>query len=70
MLTKKEKQIINYKMNIRSIYGHPLFQHVGLHMSQATNGVFTPEQDKTKTRQMLNLLIPMMAFTSGPTCLV
>ena len=35
-------------------------------------GVFTPEQDKDKTRtnQMLNLCIPMMPFTPGPTCLV
>ena len=37
-----------------------------------TNGVFTPERDndKTTTRQMLNLCIPMMPFTPGPTCLV
>ena len=36
------------------------------------NGVFTPEQDndKTTTRQMLNLCIPMMPFSPGPTCLV
>ena len=36
------------------------------------NGVFTPEQDtdKTTTRQMLNLCIPMMPFTPGWTCLV
>ena len=35
-------------------------------------GVFTPEQDndKTTTRQMLNLCIPMMPFTPGPLCLV
>ena len=35
-------------------------------------GVFTPEQDsnKTTTRQMLNLCIPMMPFTPGPTNLV
>ena len=39
---------------------------------EVTNGVFTPEQDKdkTRTRQMLNLCIPMMPFTPGPTCLV
>ena len=31
-------------------------------------GVFTPEQDnKTTTRQMLNLCIPMMPFTPGPS---
>ena len=29
-----------------------------------SNGVFTPEQDdKTPTRQMLNMCIPMMPFT-------
>ena len=35
-------------------------------------GVFTPEQDndKTTTRQMLNLCIHMMPFTPGPTNLV
>ena len=34
-----------------------------------SNGVFTPEQDndKTTTRQMLNLCIPMTPFTPGPT---
>ena len=34
-----------------------------------TNDVFTPEQDndKTTTTQMLNLCIPMMPFTPGPT---
>ena len=32
-------------------------------------GVFTPEQDdKTTTRQMLNLCIPMMPFTPGLSC--
>ena len=38
----------------------------------ATYGVFTPEQDndKTTTRQKLNLCIPMMPFTPGPTWLV
>ena len=36
------------------------------------NGVFTPEQDndKTTTRQMLNLCIAMKPFTPGPACLV
>ena len=36
------------------------------------NGVFTPEQDndKTPTRQMLNLCIPMMPFTPGLADLV
>ena len=34
-----------------------------------SNGAFTPEQDndKTTTRQMLNLCISIMPFTPGPT---
>ena len=50
------------------------FQDVlGISMTVGTHpvsyGVFTPEQDtdKTTTRQMLNLCIPMMPFTPGPT---
>ena len=37
-----------------------------------TNGVFTPEQnnDKTTTRQKLNLWIPMMPFTPDMSDLV
>ena len=39
---------------------------------QSTNGAFTPEQDndKTTTRQKLNLCISIMPFTPGPTNLV
>ena len=35
-----------------------------------SNGAFTPEQDndKTTTRQMLNLCISIMPFTPGPAC--
>ena len=45
------------------------------HVSAMPYGVFTPEQynNKTTTRQMLNLCMPMMPFTPGPTfniCLV
>ena len=32
--------------------------------------VFSHHHIKTTTRQMLNLCIPMMPFTSGATCLV
>ena len=38
---------------------------------QSPNGVFTPEQDnKTTTRQMLNLCIPIMPFTPDMSDLV